>query len=120
MYGKGRVHGWAAPERRGRIVGPRERDNGPRSAIGRGIMGRELTRAGFAMGAALLLSGAPAAIGAQAQQQALVIQGGTLIDGNGGAPVPNSVVVIQGNQITAAGPAAQVQVPAGARVINAN
>src|SRR5215212_2409977 len=52
-------------------------------------------------------------------QQAVVIQGGTLIDGNGGAPVPNSVIVIQGNQITAAGPAAQVQVPAGAQVINA-
>ena len=31
------------------------------------------------------------------QAQAVVIDGGTLIDGNGGAPVPNSVVVIQGN-----------------------
>ena len=50
---------------------------------------------------------------------ALVIQGGTLIDGNGGAPVANAVVVIQGNRIAAAGPAGQVQVPAGARVINA-
>ena len=34
---------------------------------------------------------------------ALVIQGGTLIDGNGGAAVPNSVVVIPGNRIVAAG-----------------
>jgi imidazolonepropionase-like amidohydrolase len=82
-------------------------------------MGRNFTRAGFALGAALMLPGAPAAIGAQAQQQAIVIQGGTLIDGNGGAPVPNSVVVIQGNQITAAGPAGQVRAPGGARVINA-
>ena len=56
---------------------------------------------------------------AQAQQNALVIQGGTLVDGNGGAPVPNSVVVIQGNRITAVGVAGQVQVPAGAQVINA-
>ena len=56
---------------------------------------------------------------AQAQQQVLVIQGGTLIDGNGGAPVPNSVIVIQGNRITAAGRAGAVQVPAGATVINA-
>jgi hypothetical protein len=33
---------------------------------------------------------------AQAQQPAaLVIEGGTLIDGTGGAPVPDSVVVIQ-------------------------
>src|SRR6266852_7455281 len=53
------------------------------------------------------------------QPQALVIQGGTLIDGNGGAPVPNSVIVVQGNRITAVGRAGQVQVPAGATIINA-
>jgi imidazolonepropionase-like amidohydrolase len=51
---------------------------------------------------------------------ALVIQGGTLIDGNGGAPLANSVVVIQGNRIAAVGRAGQVQIPAGAQVINAN
>src|SRR5215510_10550097 len=51
--------------------------------------------------------------------QALVIQGGTLIDGNGGAPVANSVIVIQGNRITAVGRAGAVQIPAGATVINA-
>src|SRR5689334_17381437 len=63
----------------------------------------------------------PAQVAAQnAGAQALVIQGATLIDGNGGAPVPNSVVVIQGNRITAAGGAGQVQVPAGAQIINAN
>jgi hypothetical protein len=59
------------------------------------------------------------AINAQQQPQALVIQGGTLIDGNGGAPVANSVIVIQGNQIAAVGTAGQVQAPAGAQVINA-
>jgi hypothetical protein len=53
-------------------------------------------------------------------QAALVIQGGTLIDGNGGAPVPNSVIVIQGNRIAAVGRAGQVQVPAGAQVVNAS
>ena len=53
---------------------------------------------------------------AQGQQQVLVIQGGTLIDGNGGAPVPNSVIVIQGNRVTAVGRAGAVQVPAGATV----
>ena len=57
---------------------------------------------------------------ADAQGQVLVIQGGTLIDGNGGAPVPNSVVVVQGNQITAVGQAGQVQIPAGAEVIDAS
>ena len=56
---------------------------------------------------------------ATAQQQTLVIQGGTLIDGNGGAPVPNSVIVVHGNRITAVGRAGQVQIPAGATMINA-
>jgi hypothetical protein len=72
-----------------------------------------------ACGAALLTASVPNAIGAQAQGQALVIQGGTLIDGNGGAPVPNSVIVVQGNRITAVGRAGQVQTPAGAQVVNA-
>jgi hypothetical protein len=54
------------------------------------------------------------------QQAPLVIQGGTLIDGMGGAPVANSVVVIQGNRIVAAGRAGQAQIPAGAQIINAN
>ena len=58
-------------------------------------------------------------VSAQGQQNTLVIQGGTLIDGNGGAPVANSVIVITGNRITAVGRAGQVQVPAGAQVINA-
>jgi hypothetical protein len=59
-------------------------------------------------------------VSAQAEQSAtLVIDGGTLIDGNGGAPVANSVVVVQGNKITAVGHKGQVTVPAGARVINA-
>jgi hypothetical protein len=58
---------------------------------------------------------------AQAQQPAaLVIEGGTLIDGTGGAPVPDSVVVIQGNKITAVSRKGQASVPANARVINAS
>jgi imidazolonepropionase-like amidohydrolase len=67
---------------------------------------------------AVLASGVLGPVGAQ-QQPVIAIQGGTLIDGNGGAPVANSVVVIQGNRITAVGRAGQVQVPAGAQVINA-
>jgi hypothetical protein len=69
----------------------------------------------------VLVCGVGAAhLGGQApQQQALVIDGGTLIDGNGGAPVPNSVVVIQGNRITAVGRKGAMTVPANARVIDA-
>jgi Amidohydrolase family len=57
---------------------------------------------------------------AQPQQQVLVIQGGTLIDGNGGAPLQNAVIIIQGNRITAVGRAGTVQIPAGAHVIDAS
>lgn len=62
-----------------------------------------------------------AGVGAvQAQTRGpLVIQGATLIDGNGGAPLANAVVVVQGNRIVAVGRAGQVQIPAGAQVIDA-
>ena len=53
------------------------------------------------------------------QPTALVIEGGTLIDGNGGAPVPESLVVIQGSKIAAVSRKGQAAIPAGARVINA-
>jgi hypothetical protein len=53
------------------------------------------------------------------QPAALVVERGTLIDGNGGAPVADSAVVIQGNRITAVGRRGQVSYPAGARVIDA-
>jgi hypothetical protein len=73
----------------------------------------------FGLGcAALLLCGTAIPLGAQGQQ-ALVIRGGTLIDGLGGAPLANSIVVVQGNRITAVGAAGQVQVPANAQVIDA-
>jgi hypothetical protein len=55
-----------------------------------------------------------------AQQAApLVIEGGTLIDGNGGAPVRDSLIVIQGNKITAVSRKGQSTTPPNARVINA-
>ena len=60
------------------------------------------------------------AVSADAQgEAAVVIRGGTLIDGNGGAPIANSVIVIQGNRIAAAGRANAVRVPAGAQIIDA-
>jgi imidazolonepropionase-like amidohydrolase len=69
---------------------------------------------------ALALSAGPGGVSAQnAGGAAIVIQGGTLIDGNGGAPVPNSVVVIQANRIVAVGRAGAVPIPAGGQVINA-
>ena len=54
---------------------------------------------------------------AAAQNKTLVIEGGTLIDGRGGAPLLNAVIVIEGSRIKAVGLKGKVSVPAGARVI---
>jgi imidazolonepropionase-like amidohydrolase len=58
---------------------------------------------------------------AQSQQaRTLVIEGGTLIDGNGGAPVTDAVVLIQGNKITRVARKGQAQYPANAWIIRAD
>jgi imidazolonepropionase-like amidohydrolase len=54
-----------------------------------------------------------------AQQQVTVIRGGTLIDGNGGAPVQNASIVIEGNRIARITRGRQADDPAGATVIDA-
>lgn len=51
---------------------------------------------------------------------ATVILGGTLIDGNGGAPVENSAIVIRGERIVEVGNAAGVSIPPDAVQIQAN
>ena len=51
--------------------------------------------------------------------QITVIDGATLIDGNGGAAVPDAVIVIDGARIAAIGPRASVHVPANSHVIDA-
>src|SRR4051794_13932911 len=80
---------------------------------------KRFASAGALLGCATLFAlVASAPVGAQGQQQTLVIQGGTLIDGNGGAPVANATVIIQGNRITQVGRG--LRAPAGAQVIDAN
>lgn len=70
---------------------------------------------------ALLFALYPTGASVQAQQPAaLVIEGGTLIDGSGGAPVRDAVVVIQGNKIATVSRKGQVTYPAGAQVIKAD
>jgi imidazolonepropionase-like amidohydrolase len=48
----------------------------------------------------------------------VAIVGATLIDGNGGPPVANAVVVVRDGRITAVGPRASTPVPAGAESID--
>lgn len=53
-------------------------------------------------------------------QGVLVIEGGTLIDGNGGQPVRDSLIVIRGNKIETVSRKGQATSPAGATVIKAD
>ena len=50
----------------------------------------------------------------------VAIINGTLIDGSGRAPLPDSVVIIEGDHIKAAGTRKHVKVPEAARVIDAH
>jgi imidazolonepropionase-like amidohydrolase/cyclophilin family peptidyl-prolyl cis-trans isomerase len=51
--------------------------------------------------------------------QDIVIDGATIIDGNGGAPIKDGIVVISGKAIKSVGPRSAVSIPAGAKVIPA-
>ncbi|HEX6285320.1 MAG TPA: amidohydrolase family protein, partial [Pyrinomonadaceae bacterium] len=55
----------------------------------------------------------------RAADETIAIVGATMIDGSGRAPVADAAVVLKGDSIVAAGKRSQVQVPAGARVIEA-
>src|SRR4051812_21326858 len=48
----------------------------------------------------------------------VAIKAAHLIDGTGKPAIQSGVVVVTDNMITAVGPASQVQIPAGARVID--
>jgi imidazolonepropionase-like amidohydrolase len=56
---------------------------------------------------------------AQTPGPRLAIVGGVVIDGNGGAPLPDAVVLIDGARIAAIGPRGAVAIPAGAQQIDA-
>jgi imidazolonepropionase-like amidohydrolase len=57
-------------------------------------------------------------IGLPAFSEVIVLSGATVIDGNGGAPIPDGVIVITDQKITAAGPRSSAKIPAGARTID--
>ncbi|MGI9259467.1 MAG: amidohydrolase family protein, partial [Gammaproteobacteria bacterium] len=55
----------------------------------------------------------------QTASDTIAIVGGTLIDGNGGDPIEDSVVLISGNRILAVGEQGEVDVPSDADTIDA-
>src|SRR4051812_50192869 len=55
-----------------------------------------------------------------AESQTTVFEGARLIDGTGRPAVENSVVVVKGDKIVAAGPAAKGEKPQGARGVDAH
>ncbi|HEY7475763.1 MAG TPA: amidohydrolase family protein, partial [Vicinamibacterales bacterium] len=65
------------------------------------------------------LSATVAAFSLQPHAATVAISGGTLIDGTGGSPVRDAVVLVVDGRIKAAGPRASIQVPAGTTVIDA-
>ena len=64
--------------------------------------------------ATLLLLSAPV----WAQTRPVVIQGGTLIDGTGRAPLENAVIVIEGDRIKAVGKQGEIAIPKDSRVVS--
>ncbi len=65
--------------------------------------------------AAIAQTAAPAP---QTKGRTLALVGGTLIDGFGGVPVQNSVILVDNERITAVGQVGSLAVPAGAEVIS--
>lgn len=55
---------------------------------------------------------------ASAGAEVLVFRGFTLIDGRGGAPLAGAALIVDNGRIRSVGRAAELQVPAGAEVID--
>ena len=68
----------------------------------------------------LLVSAPPPRVWSQTPQgqQVVAVRAGRMFDPKTGTNVPDQVVLIRGDRITDVGPAARVQIPAGARVID--
>jgi len=63
-------------------------------------------------------TGGVTSVGAQTPGRTLALVGGTLIDGFGGVPIENSVILVTNERITAVGQVGTLAVPAGAEVVS--
>lgn len=48
----------------------------------------------------------------------IVLSGGSLIDGNGGEPIPDSILLIQDNKIAAVGKRGELKIPDGSQILD--
>jgi imidazolonepropionase-like amidohydrolase len=81
------------------------------------MMRRTSIQLASALSAALLLAGQLSGQ-APAQGRVLALVGGTLIDGNGGPPIRNSVILLEGERIRAVGSVGALAIPSGAEVVS--
>ena len=88
--------------------------------MGRQTRNREIGAQRHARGnlCALFLPFAIVLYALPAISQVLVLEGATLIDGNGGAPLERAVVVVDGEKIVAVGAASEVSYPSNAEVLS--
>ena len=77
-----------------------------------------LVLAGAVATIAVASMGAAPALQGTSSGRALALVGGTLIDGFGGPPIRNSVILVRGERITAVGQVGVLAVPADAEVIS--
>lgn len=67
----------------------------------------------------VLFSFTHAAVPAPQTKPLLAIAGGRLIDGYGGRPLENAVILVEGNRVKEVGQAGSLAIPAGAKIIDA-
>jgi imidazolonepropionase-like amidohydrolase len=79
---------------------------------------KHVTAALAAIGVTFCVASAPLGQRPAAPSRVKALVGGTLIDGFGGRPIRNSVVLIDGERISAVGVVGSLAVPAGAEVIS--
>jgi len=73
---------------------------------------------GLLCAAILLAASTVPAAAVQPPDGAIAIVGATIIDGNGGPPLSNATIVVEGRRITQVGPRNTVDIPAAARIID--